>query len=192
VPEALSELPIGVAIDAATGKVSPASGKYVKRLSELREIYQDKAALDRAVVSLKDPIAYEVVEYRPPNSDITFGTTTMYPGDIAGECYMTRGHFHVRRDMGEVYYTQSGHGLLLLESRDGDVSIVEMKPGVCAYIPPDWAHRSINTGSEPLVFVWVCNPAAGHEYGDILKRGMRKLVMKGHNGPDVVDNAAHA
>jgi len=81
---------------------------------------------------------------------------------------------------------------LLLESRDGDVSIVEMKPGVCAYIPPDWAHRSINTGSEPLVFVWVCNPAAGHEYGDILKRGMRKLVMKGHNGPDVVDNAAHA
>lgn len=191
-PEALSELPIGVAIDAATGKVSPASGKYVKRLSELREIYQDKAALDRAVVSLKDPIAYEVVEYRPPNSDITFGTTTMYPGDIAGECYMTRGHFHVRRDMGEVYYTQSGHGLLLLESRDGDVSIVEMKPGVCAYIPPDWAHRSINTGSEPLVFVWVCNPAAGHEYGDILKRGMRKLVMKGHNGPDVVDNAAHA
>ncbi|MBM4230444.1 MAG: cupin domain-containing protein [Gammaproteobacteria bacterium] len=188
----MSELPIGVAIDAATGKVSPASGKYVKRLSELREIYQDKAALDRAVVSLKDPIAYEVVEYRPPNSDITFGTTTMYPGDIAGECYMTRGHFHVRRDMGEVYYTQSGHGLLLLESRDGDVSIVEMKPGVCAYIPPDWAHRSINTGSEPLVFVWVCNPAAGHEYGDILKRGMRKLVMKGHNGPDVVDNAAHA
>ena len=192
VPETLSALPVGVAINATTGALDPASGQYSKRLSELREIYHDKAAFDRAVTERGDPIAYRVVEYRPPNSDVTFGTTTMYPGDIGGECYMTRGHFHVRRDMGEVYYTQSGEGILLLESRDGETQIVAMKPGVCAYIPPDWGHRSINTGSDPLVFVWVCNPLAGHEYGDIVKRGMRKLVMRGDKGPNVVDNAAYA
>jgi len=189
-PVAESALPLGVAIDPLTGAVEPHSGRYTKKLSELREIYRDKAAFDR-LLAKGDAIAYEVVEYRPPNSDVTFGTTTMYPGDIGGECYMTRGHFHVRRDMGEVYYTQSGEGLLLLESRDGESRTVEMKPGVCAYIPPDWGHRSINTGSEPLVFVWVCNPAAGHDYGDILSRGMRKIVMKTDGAPDVIDNPAH-
>jgi glucose-6-phosphate isomerase len=191
-PEALSALPIGVAINALTGAVSPSSGHYRKHLSELREIYQDKAAVDRDVREKGDPVAYEVIEYRPPSSDVTFGTTTMYPGDVAGECYMTRGHFHVRRDMGEVYYTQSGEGLLLLESRDGQTETVEMKPGVCAYIPPDWGHRSINTGNVALVFVWVCNPLAGHDYGEILKKGMRKIVMKGEGAPRIIDNAAYA
>ena len=85
-------------------------------------------------------------------------------------------HFHARRDMGEIYYTQSGTGLLLLESREGVSRTVEMKPGVCAFIPPDWAHRSINVGDEPLVFVWACNPEAGHDYAEILKRGMRKRI----------------
>jgi glucose-6-phosphate isomerase len=93
--------------------------------------------------------------------------------------------------MGEVYYTQSGTGILLLESRNGETRTVEMKPGVCAFIPPDWAHRSINTGTEPLVFVWVCNPLAGHDYGEILKRGMRKRVMKIEGGVKMIDNIAY-
>ena len=189
--EPISALPMGVFINGLTGAVDPASGHYVKRLSELREIYQDKVAFDHAVQERDDPVTYEVVEYRPENSDIYFGTTTMYPGDIGGEFHMTRGHFHARRDMGEVYYTQSGTGILLLESRNGETRTVEMKPGVCAFIPPDWAHRSINTGTEPLVFVWVCNPLAGHDYGEILKRGMRKRVMKIEGGVKMIDNIAY-
>jgi oxalate decarboxylase/phosphoglucose isomerase-like protein (cupin superfamily) len=92
----------------------------------------------------------------------SFGTAIMEPGNIAGEYYMTRGHFHARRDMGEVYYTQSGQGILLLDYRDGQQSVtVEMKPGVCAFIPPDWAHRSINTGSDQLIFVWYATRRPG-------------------------------
>jgi glucose-6-phosphate isomerase len=189
--EPISTLPMGVFINGLTGAVNPASGHHVKRLSELRGIYQDKVAFDHAVEERDDPVTYEVVEYRPENSDIYFGTTTMYPGDIGGEFHMTRGHFHARRDMGEVYYTQSGTGILLLESRNGETRTVEMKPGVCAFIPPDWAHRSINTGTEPLVFVWVCNPLAGHDYGEILKRGMRKRVMKAEGGVKMIDNIAY-
>nr|WP_085983185.1 glucose-6-phosphate isomerase family protein [Mesorhizobium amorphae] len=30
-------------------------------------------------------------------------------------------------------------------------------------MPPDWAHRTINVGSEKLVFVWVCNTATCHD-----------------------------
>lgn len=186
------KFPAGIQISALTGALAPSTGTYEKRLSELREIYGDKAAFDTAVKDQSDPIVYRVVEYRPPQSDIFFGTTTMYPGHVGGEFYMTRGHFHARRDMGEIYYTQSGRGLLLLESRDGQSRTVEMNPGVCAFIPPDWAHRSINVGDEPLVFVWACNPDAGHDYAEILKRGMRKRIMKAGDEIRIVDNPAFA
>lgn len=181
-------LPVGVAIDPLNGAVAPSTGRYTKRLSELRGLYSDAAAFESDVARDGDRVAYEVTEFRQPASDLFFGTTTMYPGRVGDEFYMTRGHFHERRDRGEVYYTQSGEGLLLLESRDGETRTVEMKPGVCAFIPPDWAHRSINTGEQPLVFVWVCNPDAGHDYGEILKRGMRKLVVDRGNGVELVAN----
>jgi glucose-6-phosphate isomerase len=185
-------LPEGVAIDGSTGAVTPATGHYVKRLSEFRGLYQDSASLEEAIRAGADPIAYEVIEYRKPGSDIFFGTTTMYPGKVGREYFLTRGHFHERRDMGEVYYTQTGEGILLLESRDGTTKAVEMRPGICAFIPPDWAHRSINVGRDKLVFVWVCNPDAGHDYGEILRRGMRKLVLEDGGAPAVVDNPAFA
>jgi glucose-6-phosphate isomerase len=181
-------MPEGVAIDGATGALSPATGRYTKRLSELRELFQDRKAVDKEVARLHDPIVYEVAEYKKHGSDIFFGTTTMYPGRVGSEYYMTRGHYHERPEMAEVYYTQHGEGILLLESRDGQLVTVEMRPGQCALIPPDWAHRSINTGNDKLVFVWMCNVAAGHDYGDILKRGMRKLVFAQNQLPELIDN----
>jgi glucose-6-phosphate isomerase len=180
--------PEGVKIDGRSGEVSPETGRYQKRLSELRGIYQDAAAFDRAVSERGDPVVYEVIDYRKKESDLAFGTTIMEPGQIAGEYFMTRGHYHERKECGEAYYTQSGEGLLLLESRTGEIRTVEMKPGVCAFIPPDWAHRSINTGKEKLVFVWFCATDAGHDYGEILTRGMRKIVIERDGSRVIADN----
>ncbi len=180
--------PEGVKIDGQSGEVSPETGRYQKRLSELRGIYQDAAAFDREVAARGDPVVYEVIDYRNKESDLSFGTTIMHPGQIAGEYFMTRGHYHERKECGEAYYTQSGEGLLLLESRDGEIRTVEMKPGICAFIPPDWAHRSINTGTEKLVFVWFCATDAGHDYGQILTRGMRKIVVERDGSRVIADN----
>ena len=180
--------PVGVSIDGLTGNVEPATGRYAKRLSELRGIFQDGVAYERAIVEREDPVVYEVVDYRKAESDLCFGTTIMAPGKVGDEYYMTRGHFHERPDRGEAYYTQSGQGLLLLEARGGETRTVEMRPGVCAFIPPDWAHRSINTGDETLVFVWFCATDAGHEYGEILERGMRKLVVEQDGRAAVIGN----
>ena len=140
------------------------------------------------MTSACNPIVYEVDEYRKQGSDIFFGTADMWPGKVGNEYYMTRGHFHRQRDKAEVYYTQHGSGILLLASREGQIRTVEMRPGVCAFIPPDWAHRSINTGDDKLVFVWVSDPDAGHDYGDILKSGMRKIVVESNGRPVVIDN----
>lgn len=183
-------LPDGIRIDGRTGEMAPQTGRYAKRLSALSAIFQNKRALDEKVSHEADPLVYEVIEYRKDGSDLLFGTTTMYPGDVSGEFYMTRGHFHERRDLGEVYYTQSGKGVLLLEDRQGRTETVDMLPGVCALIPPDWAHRSINVGTEKLVFVWVCSPLAGHDYGQILLRGIRKVVVRHGDGFRLLENPA--
>ena len=181
-------MPLGVTIDGASGAVTPETARYTKRLSDMRGLYRDAAALERDLAERGDQAVYTVIEHKQDGSDIFFGTTTMEPGTVGDEYFMTRGHFHQRRDMGEVYYTQSGEGKLLLQSRAGEVSVVDMKPGVCAFIPPDWAHRSINTGAGKLVFVWVCNPNAGHDYADIAQRGMRKLVVSRNGTAAIIDN----
>jgi glucose-6-phosphate isomerase len=182
--------PAAVAIDGASGSVSPATGHYVKRLSELEGLFLDHQAWAAAVAAQSDPVVYDVTEYRPTGGDVFFGTTVMQPGCVGDEYYMTRGHFHERRDMGEVYYTQSGSGTLLLRSRAGECRAVDMRPGSCAYIPPDWAHRSVNTGDDKLVFVWVCNPQAGHDYGDIREKGMQQRVRAVAGKATVVASAS--
>jgi glucose-6-phosphate isomerase len=65
-------LPEGVVIDGTTGAVSPSTGRYEKRLSDLRGFYRDDAALDRAIAEGGDPIAYEVIDYRHADSDLAF------------------------------------------------------------------------------------------------------------------------
>ncbi len=181
-------LPEGVKIDGDTGEVTPATGRYVKHLSSLRDLYEDTAAFDAHLAAHGDAVAYEVVEYRPEGSDICFGTTIMMPGKIGREYFLTRGHFHAKTDRGEVYYTQSGEGVLLLHSRTGESRSVSMRPGVAAFIPPDWAHRSVNTGSEKLVFVWMCTIDAGHDYGEVATRGMRQLAVEQNGSAALVAN----
>ena len=185
----MSELnPTQVSINSDTGAVSPETGRYIKHLSELEGIYSDGEAWARTLREESDPVVYEVVEFKKQGSDLFFGTTTMQPGKVGDEYYMTRGHFHEDRTKSEVYCTLSGRGLLLLENRQGQCETVEMREGTCAFIPPDWAHRSINCGSEPLVFSWFCSVEAGHNYGQILKQGMRKLCLDRDGEVEMVDN----
>ena len=184
--------PEGVSIDGKTGEVTPSTGRYSKSLSDLRGFFHDTRTLDATIAEHGDLTVYDVIDYRHAESDLAFGTTIMSPGKVGEEYFLTRGHFHIRRECGEAYYTQSGTGLLLLESREGEVRTVEMRPGVCAFIPPDWAHRSINTGTEKLIFTWFCATDAGHEYGEIQERGMRRLVVERGGKMVVADNPNYA
>jgi glucose-6-phosphate isomerase len=49
---------------------------------------------------------------------------------------------------------------------------VEVTVGKIAYIPPGWAHRSINTGKSEYKFLAVYPGGAGHDYQWVLDNGM--------------------
>ncbi len=63
-----------------------------------------------------------------------------------------------------------------------------MTPGSCVYVPGRYAHRSINTGSDPLVMFFVFRADAGHDYGTIETKGFRKLIIEKNGRPTIVDN----
>ena len=99
---------------------------------------------------------------------------------------MTKGHFHAERATGEVYVGLAGRGLLLLQTEEGETAEQPMGRGTVAYVPPGWAHRTVNTGDEELVFFAVYPGQAGHDYGTIETTGFLRRVVRTPEGPAVV------
>jgi glucose-6-phosphate isomerase len=92
-------------------------------------------------------------------------------------------------ETGEVYYCLKGQGFMVMETPEGEWAVEELRPGGVLYVPPRWAHRSVNSGdSEDLVTFFVYPGNAGHDYGTIEAQGFRKLVVEREDGPAIVDN----
>ena len=181
-------------INSDTGAMSEASGRYIKRLRDLDGLYLDRTAYQTALASSADTIVYTVNEKRPTQSigDLIFGTTMMEPGRIGDEFYMTRGHIHACANRPEVYYGESGEGLMLLETPEGDVRILEVKPRIAVYVPPFWIHRSVNTGATPLVMSFFYPSDSGQDYNIIEKSGgMAVRVIASGTGWEAVKNPSY-
>ena len=182
-------MPFLYGFDLKTGMSS--DGEPTKRpISKMKGMYLDDAALDKLVEG-GDPLVYEFFELKIPNaaSDLLFGTSIVYPGKVGNEYFMTKGHFHEVLETAEVYYTLSGEGYMLMETPEGETSAMPLEPGKAVYVPPRWAHRSINTGNEPLVTFFVFRADAGHDYGTIEQKGYHKLIVEGADGkPEIIDN----
>lgn len=170
--------PLRITFDAASGVVTPAGPTVVRRMSDLEGLFADQDSWRAAVVA-DDPIVYEVASSPVPESarEVPQSITTIYPGAVAGEFHMTKGHQHPNHQ-GEIYLGLTGTGGLLLF--DGQrAEWIEMAPGVIGYIPPGWAHRSVNTGSAPYGFLAVYPGDAGHDYQWVLDHGMGYRVREG-------------
>ena len=138
-----------------------------------------------------DPVSYQVYELRRPEvaGELLHGLSVVHPGKVGDEYFMTKGHFHSVRDTGEIYHCLKGRGFLLMENEDGDSAAEELSPGRVVYVPPCWAHRSINTHpSEDLVTLFAYPGNAGHDYGTIEQRGFRKRVIDRCGIPEMIDN----
>lgn len=155
----------------------------------MRGMYADEAAAENLIAEA-NPLVYEFYEIGAPESDehIAFGTSIIYPGKVGNEYYMTKGHFHTILETAEVYYCLSGEGYMLLENPEGSWSAQKLSAGAVVYVPPRYAHRSINTGSEPMVTFFCFRGDAGHDYGTIETKGYRKLIVEKDGKVMIVDN----
>jgi glucose-6-phosphate isomerase len=160
-----------------------------RRLSAMRDHFHDAAACGRLLE--QDPVLYEVYELTRPDraGELRHGLSVVHPGRVGDEFFMTKGHFHSVVDTAEIYHCLRGHGRMVMETPEGDWAVEELRPGRVLYVPPRWAHRSVNTGAgEDLVTFFVYPGNAGHDYGTIERQGFRKLVVAGPTGPAIVDN----
>lgn len=180
--------PFTLDFDLKTG-LSETTESTKRHLSRMKGMYVDDMAFE-ATLQNDDPLVYEFYELDLPQTEgnLLFGTSILYPGKVGDEYYMTKGHFHTILETGEVYYCLSGYGAMLMENPEGDWDIQYFSPGKAVYVPPRYAHRSINLGNEPLVTFFTFRADAGHDYGTIETKGYRKLVVEREGKPVIIDN----
>jgi glucose-6-phosphate isomerase len=161
-----------------------------RRLSSMRGQFLDQEAFSE-MLAVEDSLLYEVFEFKRPEvlGELLHGISIVHPGKVGDEFFMTKGHFHTVLDTAEVYYCLQGKGYMVMETPEGDWSVEPLYPGCVLYVPPRWAHRSVNASlSGDLVTFFVYPGNAGHDYGTIENQGYRKLVMDGKAGEMIIDN----
>jgi glucose-6-phosphate isomerase, archaeal len=175
--------PFRVMLDFPSGSLVPHDTQLVRRLSDMAGAYQDTAAVAALLDGGDDPVIYTAFDGDVPAEPghLLFRTTIISPGTVGSEFYMTRGHHHVR-DSAELYLGMSGEGIMVMESRDGDVRTQSLVPSAAVYVPPGRAHRTVNTGDVPLVFLAAYFGDAGHDY----QAGFSWRVLRGDDGPEIV------
>jgi glucose-6-phosphate isomerase len=186
----LQTKPFGFNINLTGAWQTQFDGKIERRLSALSGQYDDQSAF-QALLDSGDPLIYEVYEiHRPHNSgELLSGVSVVHPGKVGQEYYMTKGHYHLVRETAEIYYCLRGQGYLLMENEDGEWCAEEFRPGRVVYVPPGWAHRSVNVSpSEDLITFFAYPGHAGHDYATIETCGFRKLIVEQDGRPAIVNN----
>lgn len=172
--------PASYFINLSDWKLSGSEVKtFSKKLKDLSKIFKDKCALETM-----DPeqIVYQVQAIMPVDEGseggLFFGNTTIFPGKVGNEYFMTRGHYHANDARAEYYWGIKGEGVLLMMDRNRKIQASIMKPGSLHFIPLNVAHRVANTGIEPLIF-GACWPSdAGHEYNIIDEKGFSSRIIE--------------
>jgi glucose-6-phosphate isomerase len=180
-----------VRFDPETGRVDGAP-MLERRLSDLDGCFADEAAY-AAVRAEGDPIVYTVASHTPDEGSgaLHYGIGTLMPGRVGQEYYLTKGHLHTWRAAAELYVGLRGEGMMLLEDEaTGATRAVPLRPDATVYVPGHTAHRTVNTGDVPLVYMGVYPAEAGHDYGFVATRNFRHVVVERDGAPAVVERDA--
>lgn len=181
--------PFARTVDLATGKFVDAVKIQQRRLSDLKGLYANATA--EAAMMSGNPLVYEVYEASGTpavEGQLGYSTTIIYPGKVGDEYFFTKGHYHALGDRAELYYGLLGEGYLQLQTPEGKVETLRMTPGVAAYVPPYWGHRTMNVGQDNFVFL-ACYPAdAGYDYATIAEKGFAQILVERDGKPTLVDN----
>jgi glucose-6-phosphate isomerase len=168
--------------DLITGAISgPAVTESQKTVGDLNGYWLDHSAIADPHAVLYQTQTFWAAEEGTEGA-VLWGNTTLFPGRVGNEFFMTRGHRHVLATRGELCVTVSGSGLLLLMDENRESRTEEMKPGSTHWIDGRLAHRTVNTGEQPLVFLCDWPADCGHDYGEIAERGFSIRVLSGGSG----------
>ncbi len=159
----------------------------VRLLKDVAGIFLDQGALKELNTETK---VYTVQAWFPvadgTPGGLFFGTSTIYPGKVGSEYFMTKGHFHLQSDRAEFYWGVQGKGMLILMDRNRKTWGEEVYPGSLHYIGGEIAHRLANTGNENLI-VGACWPSdAGHDYDEIAENGFSARLVEMNGLPKLV------
>lgn len=179
--------PLLTRFDPETGAVDGIQG-ISKRLSDLQGAFADHTAYETAL-RRGNPIIYSVSSVTPGDGkgDLHYGIGVLFPGTIGDEYYLTKGHFHSWREAAEVYIGLKGEGKMLLEDvTTGTSTTVDLLPNSTVYVPGHTAHRTVNVGPVPLVYMGIYPAEAGHEYGEIAERNFRTVIVRMNGKPAAV------
>jgi len=170
--------------DVQTGLIEGAP--LVKRyLSDLRSSFYDQEAYDKAL-NEGNPLVYMVSAVEPANGDgdLHYGLGVIYPGKIGDEYYLTKGHLHAWRPAAEFYIGLQGKGMMLLEDEMSKESIAApLEPHQVVYVPGHTAHRTVNVGDEPLMYLGIYPAKAGHDYTTIAQNNFKMCIIERNGKP---------
>jgi glucose-6-phosphate isomerase, archaeal len=176
--------------DAGSGELEGAAS-FERRLSDLRGAFVDEGAYE-AALALDDPVIYTVATSSPARGEgaLNCAMNRILPGRIGREYFLTKGHFHAWRAAGEYYIGLSGEGVMLLEDEAGEsCRMAPLQPDSALYVPGYTAHRTINTGRAPLVYLTVFPAEAGNDYGPIARHNFRKVVVEMDGKPTPMERS---
>lgn len=149
--------------------------------------FADTEAAQRLIADGGNPVIYRAFDAPVPQArdHLVYRSTIISPGRVGAEYFMTKGHHH-QRDSAEFYLGMAGGGLMVLQDRSGELRIENLTPGLSVYVPPGWAHRTVNTGDEDLIFLAVYHGDAGHDYASVERDGFGARIIATSEGPEVV------
>lgn len=79
-----------------------------------------------------------------------------------------------------------------MQTREASVQDLKMERGTIAYVSPDWAQRTVNTGQVPFIFFAVWPAHAGHDYDTIEEAGFLEIVVERGGQPVLLPNPRYA
>lgn len=176
-------------VNCLTGRLEgDGVSQSARSLGDLKGVFEQeemRAAMDQQTI-VYDVQSHAVVPEGTPGG-LFFGTSNVMPGQVGDEYFMTKGHYHARRECAEYYWCIQGRGALILMDESGRCWMEEMIPGSLHYIPGFVAHRLANTGDEPLR-VGACWPSdAGHDYAAIAESGFTARLKNVGGVPTLVE-----
>jgi glucose-6-phosphate isomerase len=174
-----------VFLDWCRGKMNgePVQESF-KTLQDLKLVFRDSSALSKLTPSCE---VYRVRWWSPVNpgteGGLFWGLTSLQPGKVGDEYFMTHGHFHANRKRAEFYGTVAGSGMLIQMNTERRTWGEIMTPGSLHYVRGENAHRIANTGNDPLI-VWACWPTdAGYDYKPIADQGFSASLVERDGKP---------